>query len=340
MRNYLVILALFFITITQAQIMLPAYQSIQYRRNKVLPSITTGVVTCITSINAACGGTITNDGGDTVTVSGICWNTSSGPTIALNTKTTNGTAIGSFISNLLLLTPNTTYYVKAYATNSIGTAYGNEITFTTTAAQPSEITIGTQVWASENLTVTTYRDGTPIPQVTNPSALLASPTGAWCYYNNDPINGIIYGKLYNWYAVAGIYDTASLNNPLLRKQLAPMGWHIPTNAEYTTLINFLGGTNIAGGKMKATCTTLWRNPNSGATNSSGFTALGGGMLESGAQVFQQLQVGGQFWCSNSASNPQLTACCADWLRLGHELTSAIVSTQNKVNFISVRCLKD
>ena len=70
-----------------------------------------------------------------------------------------------------------------------------------------------------------YRDGTPIPQVTDPTAWANLTTGAWCYYNNDPANGAIYGKLYNWYAVAGIHDAASLNNPSLRKQFAPQGWH-------------------------------------------------------------------------------------------------------------------
>lgn len=101
-----------------------------------------------------------------------------------------------------------------------------------------QITIGTQIWSNTNLDVTTYRDGTPIPQVTDPTAWVNLTTGAWCYYNNDPANGAIYGKLYNWYAVAGIHDAASLNDPSLRKQLAPQGWHIPTDAEWTTLTDF------------------------------------------------------------------------------------------------------
>jgi hypothetical protein len=101
------------------------------------------------------------------------------------------------------------------------------------------VTIGTQVWSSTNLDVTTYRDGTPIPQVTNYLQWTNLTTGAWRYYNDDPANGSIYGKLYNWYAVAGIHDTASLNDPSLRKQLAPQGWHIPTDEEWTILTDFL-----------------------------------------------------------------------------------------------------
>jgi uncharacterized protein (TIGR02145 family) len=334
MRNYLAIITLFLITITQAQIMMPAYQAIQYRRNKVLPSITTTAVTCITSTNASGGGTITNDGGDLVTVSGICWSTFSGPTIALLTKTNNGLGIGGFTSNLLLLSPNTTYYVRAYATNSVGTAYGNEFIFTTISPQPTEVIIGTQVWASENLNVTTYRDGTVIPQVTDPSFLQGLSTGAWCYYNNNSDNGSTYGKLYNWYAVAGIYNSASLNNPSLRKQLAPVGWHIPSDSEWTTLITFLGGQNIAGSKMKATCTTLWNPPNYSATNSSGFTGLPGGMLVDGP-IFQQMGRRGYWWSSDQTSGYNGNYCL-----VGYEIALSIVSYQPKQYGISVRCIKD
>ena len=89
------------------------------------------------------------------------------------------------------------------------------------------VKIGTQVWMTKNLNVSRYSDGTPIPQVTDPTQWEGLATGAWCYYNNDAANGITYGKLYNWYAVAGIYDAASLANPVLRKKLAPVGYHIP-----------------------------------------------------------------------------------------------------------------
>ena len=140
-----------------------------------------------------------------------------------------------------------------------------------------QVTICTQVWATKNLDVTTYSDGTVIPQVTDPSAWANLTTGAWCYSNNDPANGAVYGKLYNWYAVAGIYDAASLADPTLRKKLAPNGWHVPTDAEWTTLTTCLGGASVAGGKMKETGTAHWQSPNTAATNSSGFTGLPGGI---------------------------------------------------------------
>ena len=136
-----------------------------------------------------------------------------------------------------------------------------------------QVTIGTQIWSSTNLDVTTYRDGTPIPQVTDPTQWASLTTGAWCYYGNSTANGTTYGKLYNWYAVAGIHDTDP-STP--NKTLAPQGWHVPSDAEWSTLTDFLGGESVAGGKMKSTGTSLWQSPNTVATNESGFTGLPGG----------------------------------------------------------------
>jgi uncharacterized protein (TIGR02145 family) len=138
--------------------------------------------------------------------------------------------------------------------------------------QYNSVIIGTQEWMKENLNVSKYTDGTIIPQVTDPTAWANLTTGAWCYYNNDSANGTIYGKLYNWYAVAGIHDNDP-NTP--NKTLAPTGWHIPTDTEWTTLTTFLGGGSVAGGKMKSTGTNLWISPNIGATNISAFTGLPG-----------------------------------------------------------------
>jgi len=157
------------------------------------------------------------------------------------------------------------------------------------------ITICSQVWTTTNLNVSTYRDGTPIPQVTDQTAWASLTTGAWCYYNNSTSNGTTYGKLYNWYAVAGIHNVASATNPALRKNLAPTGWHVPTDAEWTILTNCLGGETVAGGKMKAT--TGWNAPNTGATNSSGFTGLPGGYrYDDGA--FVGIGDGGRWWSAS------------------------------------------
>ena len=136
----------------------------------------------------------------------------------------------------------------------------------------TSLTIGTQQWMDKNLDVATYRNGDLIPYVTDPTTWAALTTGAWCYYNNDPSNNGSYGKLYNWYAV---------NDP---RGLAPVGWHVPTDIEFTTLTTALGGASVAGGKMKVTgTTTTWNSPNTGATNTSGWAGLPGGFRFSGGE---------------------------------------------------------
>ena len=318
----------------------------------VVVPINTGVLTLTTTLpssiattTASCGGTIITDGGTIVTARGIVWSTMPNPTIALATKTTNGTGTGVFTSLLSDLTPSTTYYVKAYATNSTGTTYGNELSFATLQNSSTTVTdvdgntyptvtICTQVWTTKNLDVTAYSDGTVIPQVTDPTAWANLTTGAWCYYNNSSSNGATYGKLYNWYAVAGIYDASSLSNPTLRKKLAPMGWHVPTDTEWTILITCLGGEPVAGGKMKETGTAHWNSPNQDATNSSGFTGLPGGYRDSNG-AFSNVGGNGGWW---SSSENDTTGA---WLRyLYYGGGNANRADYNKAYGFSVRCLRD
>ncbi|MEO6542359.1 MAG: fibrobacter succinogenes major paralogous domain-containing protein, partial [Ferruginibacter sp.] len=237
----------------------------------VIATLTTTAASTITSTTAVSGGNISSNGGASITARGICWNTNAGPTI-VNSKTTDGSGSGIFASSITGLTAGTVYYVRAYATNSAGTAYGNEISLTTTAAPIPNVTICTQIWMLKNLEVTTYRNGDLIPEVTDPTVWSTLTTGAWCYYSNNAANGPVYGKLYNWYAV---------NDP---RGLAPTGWHVPTDAEFTTLRTCLGGNAVAGGKLKEIGTTHWNSPNVGATNSSGFTALPAGESGGGAGI--------------------------------------------------------
>jgi uncharacterized protein (TIGR02145 family) len=237
-------------------------------------TIITASVSSITTTSASCGGNIIDDGGSSVFFRGVCWSTSQNPTVDLSTKTADGTGAGTFTSTITDLTANTTYYVRAYAINSVGTSYGAQQTFTTTTniANLPSVTIGTQIWSSRNLDVATYRNGDPIPQVTDPIAWSNMTTGAWCWYNNDSANyAAIYGRLYNWYAV---------NDP---RGLAPQGWHVPTDAEWVILTDFLGGESVAGGAMKSTST--WISPNTGATNSSGFSGLSGGYRNYGGSFY-------------------------------------------------------
>jgi hypothetical protein len=159
------------------------------------------------STTASSGGNITDNGGSAITARGVVWNTTGTPTIS-DSKTTDGSGTGSYVSNLTTLSPSTTFYVRAYATNNTGTAYGNEQIFTTTSLSPSiedidgntynTVQIGTQVWMSENLKTTRYRNGGSIPYVVGNADWQALTTGAWSYYNHDEANNTVYGKLYNW----------------------------------------------------------------------------------------------------------------------------------------------
>jgi uncharacterized protein (TIGR02145 family) len=185
------------------------------------------------------------------------------------------------------------------------------------------IKICNQVWMLKNLDVGHYRNGDTIPQVTDPSLWDNLATGAWCYYDNDPANGTVYGKLYNWYAV---YDPRSI---------APNGWHVPSNDEWTMLSDCLGGQDGAGFKMKETGTTHWVGPNTGATNSSGFTGLPGG-ARGGIGPFSLIGINGIWWSSVDGSTGNA------WVRglyyIGGYLISGTYS--NLQNGFSVRCVKD
>ena len=173
----------------------------------------------------------------------------------------------------------------------------------------------------KNLDVVTYSNGDPIPQITN-GTWSNTTTGAWCYYNGDATQGSTYGKLYNWYAVS---------DP---RGLAPAGWHIPSDEEWTTLEKSLGGSSVAGGKMKETGTLHWETPNSGGNNSSGWAGLPGG-CRSVNGFFSSVKENG-FWWSSSAGNPPLA-----WMRiLSFTGGNFSRSSGNKYFGYSVRCVKD
>jgi len=188
-----------------------------------------------------------------------------------------------------------------------------------------DITIGTQTWTKCNLDVTTYRDGTPIPQVTDPTAWVNLTTGAWCYVNNDPATGPTYGKLYNWYAV----------NNTANGGLAPVGYHIPTLTEWTTLTTFLGGTSVAGGKMKETGLCHWLTPNTDATNISNFTGLPAGFRNSG--LFVVIGQQGYFWSSTATEYNNTEA---ERLVLYYDMALALHGRGLKSQGSSVRLIKE
>lgn len=182
------------------------------------------------------------------------------------------------------------------------------------------VIISNQEWMQQNLDVSHYRNGDVIPQVQDANDWLNLTTGAWCYYNNSSANKEVYGKLYNWYAV---------NDP---RGLAPEGWHIPKASELTDLTTFLGGVELAGGKMKDVGTSHWSNPNTNATNESGFKGLPGGTRTD----WWFYQGSAAFWWLSSEFD--LTNAYAYSL----EYVTAKCNSGNtyKYHGRSVRCLKD
>jgi len=257
-----------------------------------IANLTTLVPNKITSSFATIGGNITYDGGSTITESGIVYSTSQNPTIN-STKIINTSGNNNFTSIATGLNPLTTYYVRAYAINNQGVAYGNQVSFTTTARTVNTgsvsdidgnsygtVTIGTQVWMKENLKTTKYNNGILIPNVTDSAVWNNLTSGAYCWYNNSIVNKPIYGALYNYYAIN-------------TENICPVGWHVPSDAEWDVLVTFLGGNSVAAGKLREAGTSHWISPNTGATNSSGFTALPSGARLSYA--FNGLTNSGLWW---------------------------------------------
>lgn len=183
------------------------------------------------------------------------------------------------------------------------------------------VKIGSQVWMVENLRTTRFNDGVQIPNVTNDSQWMNLSTPGYCWYDNNISNKEIYGGLYNWYAV----NTG---------KLAPTGWHVPTLDEWETLINYLGGENIAGDKLKETGTTHWLSPNTGSTNESGFTALGAGVRDI---TFIMLLEANYIWSSTPDGNDTQQAL---QLHLHQGYSWANLYSMQKYSGFTVRCIKD
>lgn len=163
---------------------------------------------------------------------------------------------------------------------------------------PTPIQIGDQIWDQKNLNTVRYSDGTPLTRSNN---FAGSTVGEWRYYNNDSANATVYGKLYNWYAAVGIWNAASLSNPALRKDIAPTGWRVATEADWAELSTYLLGDIVSGGKLKESGLSHWALPNLGATNTSLFTALPGGTKSGSTGAFSNITLDGYWWVYNSTT---------------------------------------
>jgi uncharacterized protein (TIGR02145 family) len=193
------------------------------------------------------------------------------------------------------------------------------------------IVIGNQEWMAENLRTTKFCNGVPIPNVTDRNHWGSLNTSAWVYYDNDNQYDIPYGKLYNWYAANDL------------RNICPCGWHVPSDAEWTVLINYLdnnslnGKSAIVGGWMKSMGTQYWQSPNAGATNQSGFSGLPGGWrIGTGTNKgFTDIGLLTIWWSTTEYSSNSA------WTRqIGHNFEGLYREKPSKKNGFSVRCVKD
>ncbi len=306
--------------------------------------------------SAKCVGVLTI-GSYPTTDYGICWSTAPNPTASgFHVQGVLNTGSTVFTGTIGPLMANTLYYVRAYAKDDTGTVYGAQMSFTTLNMVGStggglmdvenqsygSVVINGKEWMRSNLNVSKYRNGDVIPQVTDVTQWDTLTTGAWCYYENDTANGPIYGKLYNWYAVND------------SRGLAPTGWHVATDAEWTGLTDFLGGGNVAGKKLKDNGTpALWDVTTNYATNESGFNGLPGGVAYLNynlpapvtppvtpalSDLFKWKTKAAYWW---SATTTGSTAADLVWVRNCNSSSDEFVrSGAIKKSALAVRCVKN
>lgn len=322
-------------------------------RELTVPLVETKPVNIVTENTALAGGVVRDDGGSEITSFGICWATVQNPTIE-GSHFTFSEWTSTFSTTLKQLELRTIYYVRAFATNSSGLAYGNEVVFRTNDSPVTDIdgnvypavVIGEQIWMARNLEVTHYADGTEVP---------FTPANEWwdslrvtekgyCYYNNSPSNKRNYGALYSWSAaVNGVDDVNPEQEPI--QGVCPDGWHLPSDNEWKELEMFLGMSVLeadstgwrgrVGGKLKATGSRFWLIPNEGATNETRFTALPAGERFPKGDYFN-LAYSTTFWTSSNYNRDYA------WARaLGYYVTTMYRGHNDTKEFgFSVRCVKN
>lgn len=304
-------------------------------KKATLPEVTTADISTITLNTASSGGEITSDGGEDIIAKGVCWNTTGEPTVA-DSKTIDGKGTATFTSNISGLTKGTAYYIRAYATNGVGTAYGEERIFSTKiddvdGNQYKTIVIGTQLWMAENLKTTKYNDNSQIPLVTSNTAWTTLTTHAYCWANNnETLYKPLYGAFYNWYAVGP-------------GKLCPTGWHVPTDDDFKTLEVALGMTQAQAGA------TEWRGSDQGkqmknltgwntgenGTNTSGFSALPAGYRAYATGISEGIGLITYWWTSTEQD-----AAIALYRRIDGNNNGVYRAGTSKRAGKSVRCLKN
>ena len=320
-------------------------------------------VPCITiTVPGAPTGVVATAGNAFASVAFVAPANNGGSAITGYTVTSNPGGItvsgGSSPINVTGLTNNTAYTFTVVATNAVGNSVASAASTAVTPGPPpftcgtstvtdvdgnvyNTVAIGTQCWTKQNLKVTKYNDGITLIDfdASGGSGGNVSQTwsgrsiGAYTIYANEPSTGpnaTNYGFLYNWYAAAGIITSGG--SPT--KNICPLGWHVPTDAEWTTLTDFLGGVIVAGGKMKSMGTTFWQT-NSGATNQSDFSALPGGRRFFSTANFNSIGDEALFWSIDldNSGNP--------WFRFLNGFSNIVYRTTFlKEEGLSIRCLKN
>jgi uncharacterized protein (TIGR02145 family) len=306
--------------------------------------VVTTPVTEILYATATSGGEVTYDGGGPIFTRGVCFGKNSSPT-ADSSITVDGSGMGPFTSYLTGLKPGTLYHLRAYAKNSAGTVYGDEVTFITqipeikfnTSLTYGSVTdidgrtyktipVGVQVWMAENLRTTKLNDGTVLPKIIEDADWSNLLTAAYCWFNNnDSLYGNIYGAYYNWYAVSS-------------GKLCPDGWHVPSDVEWQQMVDYLGGNNVAGSKIKETGKNNWVLPNGDASNNSGLTGLPAGMRGSIDGSFSGQGYYGGWWTATQTNSSLLGSAWSRWV---HGDTTVIARSEIfKKDGFGIRCIKN
>lgn len=292
--------------------------------DKVTKIETTSALTGLNSIKVK--GNIIELSDDSHSEYGFCYSTNPSPTVNDNKVTVNNLQVGEFVSEIFGLNSDTKYYIRAFCKEGGSYIYGEVAEAKTCVVTLTDVEnntyngvkIGDQVWMQENLKVTHYRNGDPI--ALNSDWALTT-VGAYCWYSNEAPNKDVYGALYNYYT--------TIDN----RNLCPVGWHIPSEGEWAMLSAYLGGDEISGGKMKEFGTLHWTEPNTDATNSSGFSAFPAGYRESDG-AFNSLGVEGKWWSitTNDAST-------AVFRYIYNNYSTLFIESFPKSSGLSVRCIQ-
>jgi uncharacterized protein (TIGR02145 family) len=337
------------LTLSVFLILTTAIFSCKKDEERMVPVLSTLPATFITRTSVCTGDAIISQGSDTILTDGICWGTKPDPNVE--------SSLISLNARLDDLSPNTTYYIRAFATNSAGTGYGNQVSFTTKPANVSHlfnpdvtydtvtdidgniyktVEIGTQVWMAENLKTSRFNDGTEIPYINDPIFNL-EPGFCW-YKKNESIFKDIYGGYYNWFAV----NTG---------KLCPAGWHVPTDNEWKVLEEFIGISQADADMMGCRGTTQglmirepgtenWVDESISASNASGFTGLPGGSC---GFFMEDFSCGGEGIIAMWWTDTELNTDPGSWGYMRWILWDGSCiqrSELEKKAAINVRCIKD